>query len=118
MSYIARLFTLSLLALVVGGCSSMHKRGDVAAADVPRTTIRVENRSFNDVTIYVVRSSQRIRLGSVSGASTQTLPIPSNVIFGPTSLRFIAAPLASNQREITQEITVAPGDQVEMIIPP
>ncbi len=116
MSIIARLLTLSLLFSLSASCASTRNRGS-QANPVTRTTIRVDNRNFSDMTIYVVRSSQRIRLGSVPGVSTRTLDIPQSMIFGPTPLRFIAAPLASGVREITEEITVSPGDQVEMTIP-
>lgn len=84
-----------------------------------RTTLKVQNQGFPDMTIYVLRSSgQRIRLGTVTGNTTQILVIPSYVLTGPTALRFLADPVGSNRAPISQEITVAPGDDVELIIPP
>jgi hypothetical protein len=84
----------------------------------PPTTVLVENRSWSQQTVYVLRSSQRTRLGQVSAASSRTFVIPRNLIFGATVLRFIADPVGGNQLPVSQEITVIPGDQVRLIIPP
>lgn len=116
MSTIAKLFTLTALLLACTDCSVFRRRGDSTASTASQTTIRIDNRSFNDMTVYVLRNSQRMRLGSVPGLTARVLVIPSTMIFGPTPLRFIASPLAGNQREVSEEITVSPGDQVEMVI--
>ncbi len=85
---------------------------------VPPTRLRVENQAFLDMTIYVYRSSQRIRLGTATGNSVTRLTIPPNLIFGATPLRFMADPIGGNRTPISSEITVAPGDEVVLTIPP
>ena len=69
------------------------------------------------MTIYVVRSGQRIRLGTVSGTSTQKLVIPPSLIFGATPLSFVADPIGSSRTATSWELTVQPGDEVTLIIP-
>ncbi len=116
MQFRLRLFLLLTLVFAFAACAPA-RRG--AAPAQPRTTIEVDNRNFLDMRIYVMRGpSQRVRLGTVTGLSTQTLVIPSNLIFGATPLRFQADPIGGQARSVSHEITVSPGDEVRMIIPP
>ena len=80
--------------------------------------VRVENRSMLDMTIYVMRSSERRRLGLVNALSTQTLRIPSVLVEGAGILRFQADPIGGNRTPVSQEIMVSDGDVVTLIIPP
>ena len=84
----------------------------------PPTYLKVENQAFLDMNVYVYRSSQRIRLGTVNGNSTTRMRIPSNLLFGSTPLRFQADPIGGNRASISQEISVSPGDEVMLTIPP
>lgn len=113
---VARKLVLSSLCLVVAACH----RGTPEPPPGPeaRTTLKVQNEGFPDMTIYVLRSSERIRLGTVTGNTTTTLTIPSYVLAGPTTLRFLADPVGGVRAPVSEEITVSPGDRVELIIPP
>jgi hypothetical protein len=70
------------------------------------------------MTIYLLAGSQRIRLGQAGGNSTTTLRIPSQYVFGATSLRFLADPIGSNRTPVSESITVTPGDEIGLVIPP
>jgi hypothetical protein len=109
---------LLLACIALASASSMNKNPDEAAEPVPPTRLRVENQAFLDMTIYVYRSSQRVRLGTATGNSVTRLTIPANLIFGATALRFQADPIGGNRAPISSEITVAPGDEVVLTIPP
>ena len=109
---------LVLASLAVSGACSQNKNPDETAEPVPPTRLRVENQAFLDMTIYVYRSSQRIRLGTATGNSVTRLTIPANLIFGATPLRFQADPIGGSRAPISSEITVAPGDEVVLTIPP
>jgi hypothetical protein len=98
------------------GCS-MNKNTEEAAEPAAPTYVRVENHAFLDMTIFVYRSSQRIRLGTATGNSTSRLRIPNDLIFGSTPLRFQADPIGGNRQSVSQEISVSPGDEVIMTIP-
>jgi hypothetical protein len=102
---------------LVSACAT-NKNPDEMAEPVPPTRLRVENQAFLDMNIYVYRSSQRIRLGTVNGNSTARMTIPPSLIFGATPLRFQADPIGGNRASISQEITVSPGDEVTLVIPP
>lgn len=105
-------------ALALAAPCSGNTKEDSAAEPVPPTHLRVNNQAFLDMTIYVYRSSQRVRVGVATGSSTTRMTIPSNLIFGSTPLRFQADPIGANRQPVSQEITVSPGDEVTLIIPP
>lgn len=108
----------AMASLALASACSLNKNQDEAAEPVPPTSLRVENQAFLDMTIYVYRSTQRIRLGLATGNSVTRLTIPANLIFGATPLRFQADPIGGNRTPISSEITVSPGDEVVLTIPP
>lgn len=111
------LMMLAMSSLAFTACS-LNKKDDEAVVPQEPTRLKVENQAFLDMTIYVYRSSQRIRLGVANGNSTTRMTIPANVIFGSTPLRFQADPIGGNRQPVTQEISVSAGDEVTLIIPP
>jgi len=111
-----RLTVIALLLLGITACSGF-KRGS-ASPENAATILQVDNQGFLDMTVYALRNSQRVRLGSATGNTKTNLTIPSDLVFGLTSLRFIADPLGGNRASVSQEITVAPGDTVVLTIPP
>lgn len=113
------LLASALLLAAAPGCAS--KRTDDTGkptAERARTTVRVENRSFLDHNVFVLRGGQRIRLGTVTGNSSQTFTIPANLIFGISSLQFLVDPIGGNRQPISNEIRVSEGDEVQLVIPP
>ncbi|HEX5437081.1 MAG TPA: hypothetical protein VFW98_07975 [Gemmatimonadaceae bacterium] len=116
MRTIARSFVLGFAALALVACH--HGAHRQAPGREAKTTLEVQNQGFLDMDIFVLRSGQRIRIGDVSGNSTTTLTIPSYLLSGPTPLRFLADPVGGVRTPVSQEITVSPGDEVTLIIPP
>ena len=111
-----RSFLIAMLGLAAAACGGSKQSS--APIPQPRTTVRVENQGFSDMTVYAIRSGQRVRLGNAPGNSTTTFTIPANLIFGATPLRFLADPIGSNRTPVSDEITVQPGDQVRLVLPP
>jgi hypothetical protein len=109
---------MMVACLALASACSMNKDPDEMAEPVPPTRLRVENQAFLDMTIYVYRGSQRVRLGTATGNSVTRLTIPPNLIFGATPLRFQADPIGGSRAPISSEITVSPGDEVVLTIPP
>ncbi|NIR47325.1 hypothetical protein GWO43_02470 [candidate division KSB1 bacterium] len=103
-----------LLLAIIWSCSSATRQAQDESE--PKTTIRVDNRNTLDMTIYALRNSHRVRLGIVSSLSTKVLTIPDHLVRGTLSLRFLADPVGSARTPISEQLTVIPGDQVEMII--
>lgn len=117
----ARLALVAALLLAAApACrtSKSAEAGGKPTAERARTTVRVENRSFLDHNVFVLRGGQRIRLGTVTGNSTQVFTIPSNLIFGISSLQFLVDPIGGSRQPISNEIRVGEGDEVQLVIPP
>ena len=113
------LILLILVSCLVAGC---HKPQATATAPTtetaPATSVRVENEAFLDMNIYVYSGSSSYRLGTVTGHSSAIFVIPKHILFGSTPLRFRADPIGGQRLPFTEEITVVPGDQVTLRIPP
>jgi len=88
--------------------------------DAPlRTVLKVENQGFPDMNIFVLpETSNRIRLGTVTGSSNAYFTLPANVVRGTRELRFQALPIATPRGPVSQSIVVTPGDTVVLTIPP
>lgn len=111
------LFTAAVIAAMTMAVACTPLRSTPANGQ-PQTTIKVDNRAFLEMTIYVLRGGERVRLGHATGASVSTFVIPPDVVQTLAPLRFVADPVGSSRAEISEEINVTPGDQVVMEIPP
>lgn len=113
------MFAKGIAALIVGAfvsaCSARQQSDGELLAD--HTTVTVDNQSFSDMTIYVLRG-QRVRLGTARGHSKTTLTIPASIVRSASMLRFIADPIGSTRSSVSEEISVNPGDSVGLTIPP
>jgi len=109
-----RWFLAAALAVLSAGCA--RSKTNVAQpapeflADVP---LEVENRSFLDVTVYILQQGNRQRIGSVSGASTTTVLIRKQLLVGYTGeLRFIADPVGSPNAVVSDAVSIRPGEHI------
>lgn len=107
--------SLVVLGLVVA-CTT--RRSGRMPASSPPSYVSITNQSWLDMNVYVLRSSQRIRLGTVGSNQTTRFTLPANLVFGATPLRFLADPIGSSQTAQSFEIVVSPGDEVRLTIPP
>jgi hypothetical protein len=107
----------AMVAALAFGASCRAKSNELPEI-APITRVTVDNRNYLDHTVYVLRGSERIRLGNATGNQRTTFRIPPNIIFGGTALRFIADPIGARGAPVSDEITVHPGDNVSLTIPP
>jgi hypothetical protein len=112
-----KLFAISLCLVGVVACNGFA-RGSGTTDQSAQTALRVDNQSFADVTVYAVRSAQRVRLGLAPGHANTVFNVPAGLMNGLTQLRFIADPIGGVRPSVSEEITVAPGDSVVLQIPP
>jgi hypothetical protein len=108
-----RVFLAALVAPALVACGGARTR-----PQEPATYVRVQNQSWLDQTVYVVRSGQRIRIGQVTGGSTQRLRLPASILFGATPLSFVVDPIGSQRQGFSTQIVVSPGEEVTLTIPP
>lgn len=106
-----------LLAWVMASaCSPRSAREDVAPGTA--ATLRVDNQAFLDVNIYVLRSGQRTRLGTVTALTTRTFVLPRTVVGTALRVQFLAAFIGSSRAPVSEEVLVWEGDEIELRIPP
>ena len=111
--------TIAAFGLVlVAGAGCAHTSHIPEEAPV-RTVLKVENQGFPDMNIFVLpETSNRIRLGTVTGTSNAYFTLPANVVRGVRELRFQALPIATPRGPVSQSIVVTPGGTVVLTIPP
>ena len=107
--------TFLALALLSAGCSHGVKSG--TPEPQARTTVKVENQNFLDMNVFVLQGGQRIRLGTVSGLSTAVFTLPDYVARS-TSVQFELHPIGGRTNPRTETISVQPGDQIMLTVPP
>lgn len=104
---------LLTLVFVAAGCYSKKP-----VTPGPVTFLEVENRSLDEHTMYVLRGSQRTRLGTVPGFSTRTFRLPASLVAGASSIRFLADPLGSRRTPVSQELYIRAGETLSLTILP
>lgn len=115
--FLVRLATFALLAVFTASCSSA-RRSRPGSQPAVRTTITVENQTFNDMNIFVLNGGQRVRLGQVTSHNKSEFNIPATIVGSARELTFLAEPITRRGGTISNAIWVQPGDNVVMIIPP
>ncbi|HEX5577454.1 MAG TPA: hypothetical protein VFX40_03710 [Gemmatimonadaceae bacterium] len=105
-----------LLAVAVPAISSCATGKNVQ----PRleTFVEVDNQALADMTVYIMRGSQRVRLGLATGLRKTRFTIPQGIVFGATTLRFYADPIGGSATPVSEEIVVTEGESVILRIPP
>ena len=62
------------LALLAAACT--HRANQSPPEPQQRTTVSVRNQNFSDMNVFVLGAGQRVRLGFVTGLSTQVFTLP------------------------------------------
>jgi hypothetical protein len=107
---------LSAAVASTAGCAHASHMPEEAPL---RTVLKVENQGYPDMNIFVLpESSNRIRLGTVTGTSNAYFTLPDYVLRGTRELKFQALPIATPRGPVSQSIVVTPGDTVVLTIPP
>lgn len=121
LTHLSGIFALAGLLMTPVAChnGAPHETGDDDSQMVAETTLEVTNQWFADMNIYVVHSGQRLRLGLATGNATTDFVIPRTIVNGQSiQLRFLADPVGGMHAPVSDEITVSPGDAVQLTIPP
>ena len=100
---------VALLVVALPGCVK-HS----VIPDEPDTiTIRVSNNNSLDMNVYAVNQSMRIRLGTVTTASTQRFEVSLHQISPTGELQLLADPVGSRRTMRSEAIHVSAGQVVE-----
>ena len=104
------------LAFVLSACA--HRVPPAATGPQPDTYVYVDNQGFTDMDIYVLSGGQRVRLGTAVGVKTTKFKLPAFLVGGMQQVRFLARPIAGNHSPVSEQITITPGEDVTLTIPP
>ena len=101
-----------LLALASGGCAGGRSKPSLGK-EPPRATVHVANNNFADVTVYVVQSGMRWRLGTVSGLSRQQFRMP-RLSYDAGDLHLLADPVGGARSYLSPPVRVHAGEAVDL----
>lgn len=104
----------SLVAVTAAGCAPKQRFGPDTWGASSAPTVTVRNDNWLDVVVYLVRGATRVRLGTVTGTSTQTFRLKEGATVGVSPLRIAADPIGSNRGYVSEPIVLAPGQRLEL----
>ncbi len=104
---------LLLTTSTIAACSAKSGEGDEGAEPQELVvSVTVENRNFQDMNIFVIRGSSRVRLGMVASMSTQTFRMRSEMMRS-TQVRLVADPIGVFETYESEILRIEPGDQIK-----
>ena len=106
----------ALVTIALAGCGG--NQADTGIIPNQPTILRVDNQSFNDMRIYVIQGGQRIRVGTANGKNISTFKLSKSVITGSTTVKVEAVPIGGKGHSVSEEISVQPGEELELRITP
>ncbi len=112
----AAFLTLTMAALVAVPAAAQtapEESSETPAAVSKRTTVRVINNNWHDITVYAFRAGYRRRLGTVTSFTSRVLTLPPTFLIRSDELRLIADPIGRRGAFISEPLLVNPGDVVE-----
>lgn len=83
-----------------------------------QTLVQVENTGVNEAVVYAVQGLRRQRLGLVHGLSISKFSIPHDMVVGGQQVRFVVDAIGVREDGVSDAITVAMGERVNLFIPP
>lgn len=96
-------------------CAGASQAGGPSPGMQDITTARITNNGWLDVNVYAARGGSRQRLGMVTGQNTETFRLPRYLV-DARGVRLLIDPIGSPQGYQTDLISVAPGQQIELVV--
>lgn len=103
-----------MVLFLLGSCSPASRK--TREYNTGKTRVKVENRNISRMTIYVLKRSEKVMLGSVAGLETRVFAIPDYLVGGATPISLLADPVGSNKTPVSEQFIVRRGDVIEMVI--
>jgi len=100
-----------MLLLAIGACRSKGTETTMPEPDTP-VLVQVENHYLGDVVIYLVRGSQRQRLGMVTALSSAEYSFPWRRVAGSSINRLLAHPIAGSPYA-SDPLQIQPGQWIK-----
>jgi membrane-bound ClpP family serine protease len=114
---------LGLATAVVSDLDGVLERVQLEDADVvpldagyTATTVKIANRNSRDIRVFLVRSTNRYRLGTVTSFSDREFTVPENLLVAGSTIRTQVEVIGSSESVSTDPIRVEPGLVIEWVI--
>jgi hypothetical protein len=105
-----------LLLLTATFACGRERTAQASELQTDEAVLTVQNEYLNDVAVYAIRAGSKVRVATVYGFKTETIPIKASILSGAGSVRLLIEPLGSVASHVTEPITVLPGDSVELTV--
>jgi hypothetical protein len=79
-------------------------------------TVKVTNRNSRDIRVFLVRSTNRYRLGTVTSLNEQQFDLPDELLVAGSTIRMQVEIIGSSASASTDQIRVEPGIVIEWVI--
>lgn len=100
-----------------GGCGGRQEKPTLGKPR-PAAVVRVANNNFLDVTIYVVQSGMRLRLGTVTGLSEEQFTLPQRFATYTIEMQLLADPVGGSRGYMSPAVRVRGGEEVDLRLQP
>ena len=100
---------LILLLAFMSACA--HHKGPIVPAE--KFAVVVINHHWLDVDVYLLRSGQRIRLGTVSATTTQEFLVEDRLLGSSRQIALLGEAIGSHEAVRTEALSLQPGQYVE-----
>ena len=100
--------TLIASALLLSSCAALGPAAERHSRE--RNTLLVQNRGWDDVTVYVVRGETDIRVGVVQALSSRMFPLPSSVAGPGTPIRLRGRKRLQDEVFTSHAFNMSPGE--------
>lgn len=115
---VAPLRAAAVACVVLAAVACARRSGAGAEWHNGEATLVVDNQDIADMTIYVVRSGSRFRVGIAPGLRRTSLRLHAGIIGGGGDIAFLADPVGSRRTPVSERIHVRPGEVIEIVIQP
>jgi hypothetical protein len=100
--------------IAAAACGSHRRRPATESSGPPaNVTLQVTNHNFLDVTVFVLHDGARLRVGLVTGTSTQSFTLPGRMVALSHELALVGEALGSRAVARTETLFVQPGQRIE-----
>lgn len=103
-------------SLVGAGSPSMAESGSAEQEESQPATAQVANDSWYNISVYVVDSGRRQRLGSVSSYESSSFEIPEDMVNSSGQIQMLADPVGSTTTYRSSPVLVGPGQVVKWTV--
>ena len=115
------LLAAALATFAVAGCGSNRTEAGLSPQATADTAIlKVENDNITDMRIWIVRvpAGGEYPLGLARGSDVTRFRIPRSLVTGVSEVSFRIVPQGGGRSAFSQSITIGPGDEIVLRIPP